>query len=394
MKAPLLIAALSLALAGCSTVRSTAESVTSSVSNTVGSLFGSAPEAAKASPLVEFTAQAKLVEAWKVDVGSPGTGLFLPVVAGDALFAASEKTVTRVEIDSGRRGWRSEPDARLSVGAGASNTLAVVGNQRGELLAFDAATGAARWTAKLTSELAGVTIQADDIVIARTGDGLVRGLSAATGERVWQYSRSLPPLALRGSGGMVAASGVVYIGFAGGKLVALDAAKGAQLWEATVALPRGATELERIADVMGAPLVTPDQVCAAAFQGRVACFDRKTGASQWARDASSHAGIAADPDNLYLVEANDAVVQHALDTGRAGWRQDKLERRKLSPPLVFGKYVVVGDSQGYVHLLSREDGSFAARARVDGAITSAPVDLGVGFAVQTSKGNVVAFKLQ
>jgi outer membrane protein assembly factor BamB len=187
---------------------------------------------------------------------------------------------------------------------------------------------------------------------------------------------------------------VLYAGFPGGKLVALNAANGAQLWEATVALPRGATELERVADVMGNPAVDERQVCAVAYQGRVACFDRRTGAPLWARDTSSNSGLAMDERNVYVTDDKDAVTAYDKTSGRAGWRQDKLARRQVTAPLALGAWVVVADGEGYVHVLSADDGSFVARARVDSGVRTAPVDIGPGFAVQTAKGSVVAFRLK
>jgi outer membrane protein assembly factor BamB len=182
--------------------------------------------------------------------------------------------------------------------------------------------------------------------------------------------------------------------FPGGKLVALNATNGAQLWEATVALPRGATELERVADVMGSPVVDGRQVCAVAYQGRVACFDRRTGAPLWTRDTSSNSGLAMDAINVYVTDDKDAITAYDKASGRAGWRQDKLARRQVSAPLVFGDWVVVADGEGVVHVLSADDGSFVARAKVDSAVRTAPVDIGPGFAVQTVKGTVAAFRIK
>ena len=193
---------------------------------------------------------------------------------------------------------------------------------------------------------------------------------------------------------MVVRDGMLYVGFPGGKLVALDASNGAQLWEATVALPRGATELERVADVMGNPAADERQVCAVAYQGRVACFDRRNGAPLWARDTSSNSGLAMDDRNVYVTDDKDAVTAYDKTSGRAGWRQDKLARRQVTAPLALGDWVVVADREGVVHVLSAEDGSFVARASVDSSVRTAPVDIGPGFAVQTDKGSVVAFRLR
>ena len=379
MRTRLLVAGLMLALSGCSTV---------------GGWFGGGPSKPKPAELVEFKPTASLAEAWKGDTGAAGGHLFHPQPDGDDVFAAGGSRVVRFAVATGNPAWRHDAGVKLSAGAGVGQGLVLAGGGKGELLALDPASGQPRWKVALSSEVTGQLLAVSDTVIARTGDGRVHGLAAADGSRKWLYSRNLPALSLRGSGGMVVRDGVLYAGFPGGKLVALNAANGAQLWEVTVALPRGATELERVADVMGAPVVDERQVCAVAYQGRVACFDRRNGALLWARDISSNSGLAMDASKLYLTDDKDAVVAYDKASGRAGWRQDKLARRQVTAPLAFGDWVVVADGEGYVHVLSAEDGSFVARAEVDAGVRTAPVDIGPGFAVQTDKGTVVAFRLK
>lgn len=386
MNLRLLAVGLTLTLSGCSTV--------GSMTSTVGGWFGAGPSRAKPAELVEFKSAATLIEAWKADTGDAGGALFHPQAAGDDVVAAGGNRVVRIAVANGNVVWKADTGVKLSAGAGAGQGLVLVGGGKGELLALDLASGQVRWKGVLSSEVTGQMLAANDIVIARTGDGRVHGLAAADGSRKWLYIRNLPALSLRGSGGMAMRDGVLYAGFPGGKLVALNPANGAQLWEATVALPRGATELERVADVMGSPVVDERQVCAVAFQGRVACFDRRNGAPLWARDTSSNSGLAMDEHNVYVTDDKDAVTAYDKTSGRAGWRQDKLARRQVTAPLALGIWVVVADGEGYVHVLSADDGSFVARAKVDGGVRTAPVDIGPGFAVQTAKGTVAAFRLK
>jgi outer membrane protein assembly factor BamB len=382
----LLVAGLMLALSGCSTV--------GSMTSTVGGWFGAGPAKAKPADLVEFKPSASLVEAWKADTADTEGHLFRPQAEGDDVLAAGGSRVVRIGVATGNTVWRTDTGVKLSAGAGAGQGLALAGSSKGELLALDLATGQPRWKVALSSEVSGQLLVVGDMVVARTGDGHVYGLAAADGSRKWLYSRVLPVLSLRGSGGMTVRDDVLYAGFPGGKLVALNAANGAQLWEATVALPRGATELERVADVMGNPAVDDNQVCAVAYQGRVACFDRHNGSPLWARDTSSNSGLAMDERNVYVTDDKDAVTAYDKTSGRAGWRQDKLARREVTAPLALGAWVVVADGEGYVHVLSADDGSFVARAKVDSGVLTAPVDIGPGFAVQTVKGSVVAFRLK
>ncbi|MHB1052597.1 MAG: outer membrane protein assembly factor BamB [Thiobacillus sp.] len=377
---------LALALSGCSTV--------GSMTNTVGGWFGAGPTKAKPAELVDFKPTVMLTEAWKGETGDAGGYLLRPQVEGEDVLAAGGGRVVRIAVANGNLIWKTDTGVKLSAGAGAGQGLVLAGSGKGEMLALDLATGRSRWKVALTSEVTGQLLATDGIVIARTGDGNVHGLAVADGSKKWLYTRNLPALSLRGSGGMVVRDNVLYAGFPGGKLVALNPANGAQLWEATVALPRGATELERVADVMGNPVVDGVQVCAVAYQGRVACFDRRNGSLLWARDTSSNSGLAMDERNVYVTDDKDAVTAYDKASGRAGWRQDKLARRQVTAPLALGAWVVVADGEGVVHVLSADDGSFVARARVDSSVRTAPVDIGPGFAVQTAKGSVVAFRLK
>lgn len=379
MKMRLIALGLALALSGCSTV---------------GGWFGAGPAKAKPAELVEFKPTINLTEAWKSEIGDAGGYLLRPQLEGSDVLAAGGGRVERIAVANGTAIWKTDTGVKLSAGAGAGQGLVLVGGGKGEMLALNLDNGQLRWKVTLTSEVTGQLLAVPGIVIARTGDGNVHGLDAADGSRKWLYTRSLPALSLRGSGGMVVRDNVMYAGFPGGKLVALNPANGAQLWEATVAVPRGATELERVADVMGNPVVDGTQVCAVAYQGRVACFDRRNGSLLWARDTSSNSGLAMDERNLYVTDDKDAVTAYDKVSGRAGWRQDKLARRQVTAPLALGAWVVVADGEGFVHVLSSDDGSFVARAKVGSSVNTAPVDIGPGFAVQTTKGSVVAFRLK
>ena len=386
MKHHLLTMGLALALSGCSTV--------GSMTSTVGGWLGAGSAKAKPAELVEFKPTINLTEAWKSEIGDAGGYLLRPQLEGSDVLAAGGGRVERIAVANGSAIWKTDTGVKLSAGAGAGQGLVLVGGGKGEMLALNLDTGQLRWKVTLTSEVTGQLLAVPGIVIARTGDGNVHGLDAANGSRKWLYTRSLPALSLRGSGGMVVRDNVMYAGFPGGKLVALNPANGAQLWEATVAVPRGATELERVADVMGNPVVDGNQVCAVAYQGRVACFDRRNGSLLWARDTSSNSGLAMDERNVYVTDDKDAITAYDKASGRPGWRQDKLARRQVTAPLALGAWVVVADVEGVVHVLSSDDGSFVARAKLGSSVHTAPVDIGPGFAVQTTKGSIVAFRLK
>ncbi|MGE5027940.1 MAG: outer membrane protein assembly factor BamB [Betaproteobacteria bacterium] len=358
-------------------------------------LWGGKESGEKPAELVSFTPAAELKLLWQARVGGAGDVVLFPAVEREGVYAAgADGQIARFDARTGSQQWRIDVGRKISGGIGVDANLVLAGTSKGELLAFNSA-GQPIWQTRLSSEVLSEPKVADDIVVVRTGDGRIYGLDAHDGKRRWVYQRDLPALSLRSYAGVVVTRGAVFAGFAGGKLVALNLANGNVGWEATVALPRGATELERVTDVSSLPVVDDRLICATAYQGRTACFDIASGNLAWARDISSAAGLAMDERNVYVSDVRGAV--HALDkhTGASMWKQDKLFARQVTAPLALGRYVAVADMQGYVHLLSREDGSFSARAATDGSqIGAPPVALNQGFMVQTRNGGLYALTVQ
>jgi outer membrane protein assembly factor BamB len=370
-----------VAIGGCQTV-----------SSTYDRWFGSSRPAQKPAELVTIqpTVTPKII--WRGSVGDAGNSVFYPAVAGKIVYAAGASgQIIGFDAASGAQLTRVEAGQRISGGVGSAGGMVLAGTAKGEVLAFDR-NGKPAWKAQLTGEVLSPPVEEGGIVVVRAGDGRIFGLDASTGKRKWIYQRATPALSVRTHAGVVVNRGAVFAGFAGGKLAAIALATGNVGWEGVVALPRGATELERVVDVTSLPALDDRQVCAVALQGRIACFDAARGTSNWSRDLSSFAGMDIDARYIFVTDDKNAVIALDKTNGSSIWKQDKLAGRGVSAPLAFGRYVVVGDYQGYVHFLSRDDGSFAARiATDDSAIGVPPTELGSNsLVVQTRSGGVFA----
>ncbi len=329
---------------------------------------------------------------WSSRIGSAGAFIFSPAVAQDSVYVASrDGSVARLDAATGEPRWRVTLDAHLSGGVGSDGTLAVVATDEGVVFALNAADGKVRWRARVSSEVLAAPQVSGGLVLVRSDDSRIFAFGEQDGKRRWYYQRTAPSLLVRSPAGMAIGDGTVYAGF-GGKLVALELASGAVRWEATVALPKGTTELERVTDVVGNPALGGGQVCAAAYQGRVACFDAANGTQLWSRVMSTVTGASVDSRDIYVSDDKGAVYAFDRADGRSMWKQDKLAYRQLSLPLSLGAEIALGDLQGYVHFLARESGAFVARIATDGSpIRAAPVRLpGRGFLVQTQDGGLYA----
>lgn len=379
------VLALTAGLAACQTV-----------GDAYDRLFGSSRPAQKPAELVAFTPTAQPRILWQANVGSADKSVYFPAVSGNAVYAASAAgQVAGFQANTGASLGAFNAGERLAGGLGASASLVLASTPKGEVVAFERG-GKLLWRTPVGGEVLAPPAVEGDVVVARTIDGRIFGLGATDGKRRWVYQRSTPALSVRTYSGVTVERGAVFAGFPGGRLVALNLANGGVGWESVVALPKGTTELERVADVIGLPVVDGRQVCAVAFQGRVACFDAQSGTTNWARDLSSYSGMSADGRSLYVTDDRNAVLALDKTTGASLWKQDKLFGRSVSAPAALGRYVVVGDFQGYLHFLSREDGSFGARIATDGSPIIAPpvaVDLNT-LVVQTRNGGVYAVTLQ
>jgi outer membrane protein assembly factor BamB len=278
---------------------------------------------------------------------------------------------------------------------GLGPNLVLVGTPKAYVLAFDQA-GKFLWKSKISSEVLSIPQVTDDIVVVRAGDSRIFGLNAKDGSRKWIYERANPALSLRSSAGVVLADGAVYAGFAGGKMIALRAEDGKIIWEVSVALPKGTTEIERIADITSQPFVDGPLVYAVAYQGKIAGVDRATGKVAWSREISSYTGLSAEDARVYVSHATGSVYALEYSSGKTFWRQGALKNRLLSSPLPLGSVVAAGDVQGYIHFMDREDGAFAARINVqDSPVMPRLAGLGTnGLLAQTRKGGLYAISIK
>ncbi|CAE6696337.1 MULTISPECIES: outer membrane protein assembly factor BamB [Paraburkholderia] len=345
-------------------------------------------------PLTEFKPVLDVQQAWKTSVGKAGRYLFSPVAVGNAVYAAGANgSVAKIDAQTGKDIWRVKLRDDLSAGVGSDGTLTAVGGLKGDVYVLGA-DGKQLWTAKAPGEIISPPLVGNGLVVVRTVDGQIVAFNAQTGEQKWNYRNRAVPLNLRVSSGMTfAGDAAVLAGFPGGAFAAINLQTGDNYWQTPVSYPKGVTEVERINDVTGPPTLLGSETCAVTFQGQIGCFDANSGRAVWEKAFSSTSGLAQD--DRAVVAADDWSVVSAFDVsnGATLWKNDKLKNRELSVPFILGHAAVLGDYQGYVHFLSRDDGTLVARVKTDGTpITAAPVLAGETLVVLTHDGDLYGYR--
>jgi outer membrane protein assembly factor BamB len=347
--------------------------------------------------LVDFRQTLRVDRVWSVGMGGGEEVMRLALAPavndGTAYLAGHDGDVAAVGLEDGRSRWRTDLKLHLSAGPGAGDGLVVVGTPEGELVALDAASGAERWRKRLNGEILARPAIGGGIVVVHTVDGRLHGLKAIDGTEAWSYEQPVPRLSLRGSAPPVVDGDAVFCAFDNGKVAALALAEGDLLWSATVSPPSGRTELERLVDIDSSVVVAGEDVFVVGFQGRAAMLARASGQIWWARDLSSHRGLALSDSAAFVATSDGAVVALGRRDGTEQWRQDALRLRGLSAPAVDGDAVVVGDFEGYLHWLDRGSGELLARTRAGGdRISNPPLAAGGLVLVQGDGGTVSAYR--
>jgi outer membrane protein assembly factor BamB len=332
-------------------------------------------------PLPEFSAIGNPVTLWSRSIGSGGDRFLWQVRPGVAetvvVAADAAGRVTALDRETGATRWEQRlPRVRIASGVGIGGGIAVVGTLEGEAIALGLEDGGERWRTGLGGEVLGVSTVAGGLMVARTGDGRLHGLDAASGAVLWTALRTTPALSLRGAQTPLMLPGRVLAGFDNGRLLMLGAARGNALWEATVAAPAGRSELERMVDADGHIPVFRGAAFASSYQGRLVAVTLDSGEPIWARDFSSYQGgdISSEREILVMTASDSHVWGLDPRSGGDLWQQSGLRLRGVTAPVAVGDQAVVGDYQGYLHWLALADGALVARTRVgSGAIVSRPV---------------------
>lgn len=371
------LAALSMALSACSS-------------------FFDKDNTPQPTPLSNFTQTAQLQRVWSTRAGS-GAGnedlRLSPAIAGQTIYTSSRNgTITATDLTTGKSLWSTRTTADFSNGTATSDGLVFAGTSEGEMLAFRDTDGQQLWKTTISSEILAPAAAKDGIVLAKSIDGHIAALSTSTGRILWQYQESEPNLILRGSSAPQLSGNSAVVGFENGKLVKLNLRSGNIQWRNTIAEPDGVFAIQRMVDIDADPVIFGSRIYAATYQGRIAALDIGSGREIWSQDMSSYTGLATDGSKVFVSDARSHVRAFNAANGTPLWTQEDLGARRVSGVALLRDYVIAGDAEGYLHVLSKADGHFVARTYVGGGgILVTPIVKNNLVYVYTKDGQLTAY---
>jgi len=347
-------------------------------------------------PLVQFTPEIPVHALWTIrpssGVGKDYIKLIPAVTAADIFTADKNGTVSAIDKQTHKIRWRVNAGAALSAGPTAAEGLVIVGSKEGDIIALQQTNGQLAWKTTASSEIFAAPAVGNGVVLVKSIDGKLSAFAAADGHPLWHYQQTEPTLILHGASVPQISHDIVIAGFANGNLAKLTLDSGNLLWQNTLATPEGSFAIQRMIDIDADPIIMGDRVYAATYQGHLAALDLNSGQTLWVHDLSSYTGMVVDGDRIYVTDAKSDVWAFDKRNGTVIWRQIQLEARNLTAPVLMGNTIVVGDGEGYLHWLSKEDGRTLARVKVNkSGILAAPVVSDGLLYVVTKDGHVAAY---
>ncbi|MBP7567737.1 MAG: outer membrane protein assembly factor BamB [Burkholderiaceae bacterium] len=327
---------------------------------------------------------------WTARIGAVNFPLTVNVSGSTLTLASADGTVAAIDARSGRDIWRVNVGAPVAAGAGSDGFQAAVVTARNEVVTIE--QGKVIWRQQLAAQSYTAPLVAGKRVFVLGADRSVTAFDGATGRRLWSQQRTGEPLVLRQSGVLTAFEDTLVVGLSS-RLVGMNPLTGSSRWEAPIAMPRGANDIERLVDLVGSVSRVDNVICTRSFQAGVGCVDALNGNVRWSRAANGVEGVHGDADFVFGTESDGKVVAWRRANGEPAWQSQRLLHRGLTAPIAMGRSVAVGDFQGLVHILSRDDGAPLNRLSTDGsAIAAAPVLAGNTLVVVTRNGGVYGFQ--
>jgi outer membrane protein assembly factor BamB len=310
--------------------------------------------------------------------------------------AGRDGTLNVYRLEDGDELAEIELEIPLSGGVGGTENIWLVGTRNGELIAVSGSSYEILWRTPVPSEiLARPVVYNNNTVLVRTADGQILGVDIKTGNIEWNYAKTIPALTLRGSSPPILSRSYSYVGLESGRVIAISPVDGEIAWDIALTVPQGRSEIQRLVDIDGQSELYGRMLYAASYQGRIAAIDVTRGQFLWARSFSSHTGVSVGTDAVYSSDARSHIWALDRNNGATLWKQDKLQARDVTLPVIYKDFLVVGDLEGYIHVMSRFDGRFVARTQVDAdGILVPPVVDGDRLLVLTRDGDLAAYTIR
>ncbi|MGP9543391.1 outer membrane protein assembly factor BamB [Psychrobacter sp. AOP7-B1-25] len=296
---------------------------------------------------------------------------------------------------TGERIWSINIEDQITGGVAVDelSQTAIISTRGGKVMAFDSTTGAKRWQQQLSGSVLTPALITNNRVVLSANDGFLHGLSLQTGQSVWQFATQVPAISVRGSAAPTLLDNeTALLATADGRLHAITVDNGLPLWSRRVGVGTGSSEVERMSDVDGKPIVDKNQLFAISYSGQLLGIDLASRQVMFVNEIASLKSLAVNTQQVIATSLEGKVVAYDRNSGETLWESDELAYRDLTNPVMIGSYIAIGDLDGVVHLFDPATGSIVSRVETKGKLTNLQVQ-GSRLMTQSTSGQVAIWQL-
>jgi len=336
-----------------------------------------------------------IYQEWKKSFkGENSLGSFKPsFYSGNMLIADPEGNITSTNPQSGKINWKINLDRELAAGAASGFGKLIVSDVNGFVIAIDSETQDILWEKNIGGEVLSNTLVSASLILVKNSVGELVALSSSSGEKKWSFRSQLPALTVRGTGEPIIENGIVFSSFDNGRLGAFQLDTGFFLWDAPISFVEGSSELENLIDADSAPVLAKQLIFATNYQGNLTAFDIAQKRPVWNANASSFHSPVVVNNMIMVIQDNGSILSFSLTNLSPSWTSDEYLRRQLSNGVAYKNMILVGDLEGYVHVINPLTGITLGRKKVSRNPIMSIVTFRELAYVIDQESNVVAIKL-
>ena len=439
MRTAAIAATAAIALSGCSILRGNGPAATPTVGNRVPILTGQNalavdPQIAglqvilpPAVPNADWTQPGgnaaksvghvslgeTLAQAWTAQINGGSNRARLasaPVVSGGALFVIdTEATVHAFDAATGARRWsvkigdteRDGQRARFGGGVSADGGTVFAASGLGDVAALDAATGAVRWTVHPSGPLRGAPTLAFGNIYVMGQDNQLFTLRASDGVVQWQEAGSVAPGSVFGVAAPAAGQGTIVAGYSSGELNAYRYENGRPLWGDALARTSITMSVSTLADIDADPVIDRGRVFAIGQGGRMAAYELTTGQRIWELNMAGIATPWLAGEWVFVVADDARIFCIARATGKIRWigqlprwrdAEDEEGPIRWTGPVLAGNRLILVSTDGRMAQVNPNDGTINSMTEISGGTRLPPVVANGMLYVMDDSGRITAWR--
>jgi outer membrane protein assembly factor BamB len=332
-----------------------------------------------------------------------------PVIGGGKLFVMdTDGVVTAFDAATGARRWSksfgvSGDGAAAVFGGGVSydSDRVYLTTGTGEVAALDANSGEQLWKMQPAGPLRGAPTIAFNAVYVMTQDNQIFALDTTDGKLVWTESGSIGKAGVFGVAAPAAGQGTVIAGYSTGELVAYRYENGRTLWSDALARTSISTAVGSLTDVDADPIIDNGRVYALGQGGRMAAYELVTGQRIWELNLAGISTPAVAGDWIFTLTDDAQLLCIARSSGKVRWKTQLPHYRNVKKrddeifwvgPVLAGNHLWLASSRGVVAYADVTDGSVTDFTKLDNAVSLAPVVANGTLYILDDGGKITAFR--